>query len=672
MPGNPLLDINNLSDVSDAATARDNLDVYSQAESDEQLTNQVGLPVGTVSQAISYVTPSMFDSIQDADSYAMEHGLELVFTAGTYTLTGYTNTSDLPVRWRAQGEVIINVQGSPLGFNSTRKQVTLNGSSLRDQNVVTILDSSIVSVGAILLLKADERVETRRSDEYIKRSIKRVKSIATGSVILDSNLFFDHSATDTSVSAYVYNTPRKVYLKGIHFHATTGVQYALAFTGIADCEGLINCKFSSDDNATIDAFHCQESYNISAYNIELVNVRYGCKNITTANCRTDKIRGNNCRHLTYSADWAENTIYNDIIGRDNIASVDSHNALFTTISNVFSEGDSEISNNRSYGGTIENWKIQVSTFPTGTEELGLLTLSNQVWTNGTNGVDYRNRWKKIGDVKIKNIIIESSDGSLPSNGIALLVTGGRFLQADNLFIGDIDISQGAQIGDQGDNFKYVVLNKTNINFNQSYTSSLTKTLIRIDNEILPDGKINASFSNGIFSIYLPYDGKYGVLNRSAQRTEGEIPLKDYLTFANPMSITLNVFDHPNPFGHGSGQKGIVIAHLKILVIQSITSAIRFDMLSTELAWKHNFATDTASNKLNITSLYNFQGPSSQAGDGLSITLTSTPTVIDPIRDGTGVFSDFGVNIPLTISNTNPSYIGDFRIFYELELFEMDQ
>ncbi len=72
MPGNPLLDINNLSDVINAATARMNLDVDSKGESEERVDNLkdrlsasdgsklVGLSVGTAYDALRALTPEMY------------------------------------------------------------------------------------------------------------------------------------------------------------------------------------------------------------------------------------------------------------------------------------------------------------------------------------------------------------------------------------------------------------------------------------------------------------------------------------------------------------------------------------------------------------------------------------------------------------------------------------
>lgn len=599
--------------------------------------------------------------VKVAHDYALSIGATLEFEPGTYYFDGWDDVSNLPVSWVAKGDVTLRIAATSLHFSSVPTSLTLSGASLRDQPAVNVVSSAGVNAGAIVFLSANENVETVRN-ESIKRWTGLAKTVSAGVITLDEPLFFDFSASDTASAITVFNSPRKAKLSGFKFVSTIGIvgTRCVTFTGIKDCHGYLEgCKFSNEYvgpiNTSHDGYLVQASVNCKAFGVSFDGVRYGAMHLTTRDVVDDGITVKNSRHGTYSAYWANRSVYRNIVGSGNTATADSHNAIQTTIEKLVTSGDSEISNNRSYGSICRNWKVTMATCPP--SWVGGLIVSNQAWVTA-----YFDRYAKFYDVEISDVEFVFSDGSTAVDGIGLSVNGGRDVFVNSLQFGSTAVGISLS-GARPNSCRRADIQKSNISVSPAFTNQRIRAPISQQSSASGDASFDAVYSGSVFNI-TPYPGiSSGSAGRSSILRSGEIPLKGNIETTTSFTVPLKVFDNLGPFSSGLAT-AVSVNEIKFRVMYSAASGDRFDVIrNAVLTWKHKF---NGTPTLKFAVMEAGAGSSGQPGDGLTVAVTGTP-VIDGVT-ANGLFNNVGVRFDLLV--TLP-VVGDCRIFYEYQGWEFD-
>lgn len=605
-------------------------------------------------------------AIAAAHNAAKTIGATVFFPNGTYILSGINDVSNDNVSWYGESKegVIIRLTTTSINLQSTPTTKVLSGSNLRNTNTLNLTDASGLGNGGVIFLSASEVVETTRN-ESIKREVHLISSVSSNSLTLSDALFFDFSATDNQSLCRVYQNPRKVSISNMTFVCVNGNSHgrSVTLTGIANCKYFDNVVFKSTDTSgtehSVDSYLIQESINCYAENVSCQYIRYGNMTQTCRNVNVNNISGFGCRHLTYPAYWSINCSYTNILGFNNTATADSHSAIAITLRNVKAVGDIESSNNRSFGGTSENWDISILNAIQSSNSV--LSVSNQAWVAA-----YSDKNKSKWDIVLKNINVRFLDGTVPVNAVAVSATTGGNMLIEDVFINK-GVTSEVYFSNGSDTLKSVNIVGGNVTTATASEAPRIRSLVR-QKTSQNTSEVNMSYEESKFRLRPFSFGRYGVIGRSGLKCAGEIPIKGNVASGNNMILPFEIFDHPNPFATGIGQTNHVVCRLKLKIVQTSFADERFYILDDViLTWKHKYV-GTKSVKAAALTAGNFINGGTT---GNTLTASISTAVAQIGNTSNTILNNLGISFALSLVNNASVAVQDCRVFYEYESYEVD-
>lgn len=597
-------------------------------------------------------------AVQAAHSYTTANGLVLFWPAGTYLIDGWSNSATTPVHWRGEPGTIILVQSTAggIGLEGVATTLTLASNATRRTRTVVVTDAGGVAVGDILYLAKAENVENYRA-ESIKRDIARVLSKSSNTLTLDGDLMFNWTSGDTqTIQAY---RPREVMMEGIEFRVTdrAGSPRAVTLTGVADCVGYQDCKFTTAyADAAADAPDLemiQIAVNVNPTNCTYgragYTARYGAMRLQSRNCGLRNSRAYGLRHLTYPAYWARDGRWDNLVTENCTAGLDSHNAFEQHWNNCETFGDAELSNFRTAGGSATNIHLRTIDQTAAASETGLLVCP-QLWVAEYSAINAESQF--IG----RGVRVDWLSGSGPTSNLLLSAQHGKLIDVEiesNVTSMAASISSGA-VGAVTD----CAIRSNSIDLTLAGTAAYIRSPTRLVNST---GRVEAVLNGSTYEVKPRLNGRFGPLLRGGVKCEGTV----YSSAAAELAgvdkvIPVKIFDSPWPFGNSYAGRAVV-GRLRLEVAGYSISSTRWDTKRYEWSWLHDFNGPGGDAE---TALRQIAAASGNDGNGLALAISN----IAYGNPASGALrNDAFVSFDLTASW---SISGVIQVHYELLLTEL--
>ncbi len=340
-------------------------------------------------------------AVRRAQAAAAATGSVLDFPTGSYSVIGWKDVSNDAVRWRSSGAATIVCHQRDILLSSRVIPLIISGNVRRASTQIPHKNAD-VPIGSIVFVSSSSVVDLRRPDAGVCQTV-RVRSSNFRSIEIDCPLHFDFAESDANLQCRLYSSPRRVSISGIRFvTALDNPIRAISLVGIEEGLAFADCTFETENRGDInrasDGVMVMESIGIAAERLTISNCRYGYMLTNGAReCTVAGVHAVANRHPIYPAYWASNCAFRDIVGINNVATVDSHSAFDIAYRNVNAGSDIEMSNIRSAGMRLENSKIRC-------REGGSFKVAFQSWVP---------RYQEIADnysAVFRNVSLDIEDG----------------------------------------------------------------------------------------------------------------------------------------------------------------------------------------------------------------------------------------------------------------------
>jgi hypothetical protein len=362
-------------------------------------------------------------AIRAAHSAAAARGGAVIFPTGTYVFRGWTDTANTPVFWRSTDGARLVIGGDGLAFASKSRILPVTGGGLRGSMRFEVHGADTVKAGALVHITESVIVEKLRADAVACQTA-HARSGSGGSIFLDRALLFDFPGDAPGIFCRIYDEPRIVRMSGLTFVAAPDNHIrALSLTGIASGLALDKCGLETmhhgDINVAPDGLMVQEAIGVVSQSLTITNCRYGYMISRGArDCTVAGVLATANRHPLYPAYWAQGCTFTDIIGRGNIATMDSHAAFDVAYERVTALDDLEMSNIRACGSRLVDANIRSH----GTNSF---IVAFQTWTKANE------QQPGAHDAVFRNVRLEFL-GPIPPNFAAVQVGGVRSVTLDRV------------------------------------------------------------------------------------------------------------------------------------------------------------------------------------------------------------------------------------------------
>jgi hypothetical protein len=516
-------------------------------------------------------------AVRRAHEYAQQLGVPVEFPTGTYSIRGWEDVGDRPIRWLSKQDAAIHVSASSLVFGSRVLKLALSGSSVRDQRRLKVLSSDGVQVGAIANLFAAKVVERFRN-EPICAQTARVAAVEPGILVLDQPLTFDFAEGDPEAVCCVYNQPRSICFEGLDLVTVTGNTHGRTVTlvGLEDVTAFRNCTIRSDSagdvSAAPDGVMVQQSIGVRAEKLRIMNTRYGYMEGMSRDGRVNGVVGIGTRHPIYPYYWTSGFKVRDLVGRSNVSSVDSHSAFDVAYEQVRIEGDSYLPNVRASGAVLRDAHVTITK---GAIDYPLL-LAPQLWVP-----DYKDLFFKR-DVIVENVELHYED-AMPGNLQVLDVGGGREVRVRNFntYPGGAAASFSGATPHQ---IQRVTIERSNL----AFPLSASNTRIRCPISILDGGVVPATRQGDRYVIQ-PWP--FAKIN-GGMRCRGSV-VRRISVDRQPLVVEIRLYDHSFPFATGAFRQDMAALALQFSASFEGTR-LAGRVVRTAIRVTHRFAAGTLS------------------------------------------------------------------------------